>query len=288
MNTLFSGALKAATNIAQEQKNGLIGNIKTMATDAIQKGEIPTNPIGNLVGNQMNQLQSQMGNINPAIVPAPNFQPIPMPLPLQQMPPPPPPAIPSPVPLAPPPPPVVSSPAPSAPPVDDIISKMQHNIFSEEEVNILKLMHLNHLQKDAGEDVVNNKILGVMEKAISNQLTTETAKQTVQQIILQNLPPLMSTIVHFNGNSLAEILFRATSSTSSFRAYLSQTLEEYAISKRPFQPAEFTNKLVEKILATATSPTSKINQTGSGLGVTYPFRKNNVTRSRPRKRVNIL
>ncbi len=262
--------MKTATNMAQEQKGELMGNLKNMATNAIQEGKLPTDIINSATGGKLNSetVQNGIAQIESTAPAAPQA-------PLQ-----------------------TSSAATSSQSItsngsEDVVGKLQHSIFSEEELNILKLMQINHLNPNVREDVVNEKILNVMKTALNNQLSTESAKLTLQKLVLQELPKIAEKIASFNNETLAEIIFRKTMSSADFQRHLKETLEEAAGQNTVVTAPELVNILSKRLLniqaASSPSPVVPI-QTGKGIGTIYPFQSssNNKTRVRPKRTVKII
>jgi hypothetical protein len=171
----------------------------------------------------------------------------------------------------------------------DIAGDLKHSIFSEEEINILKLMQINHLKPDIGEDVVNGDILGVLTTALNNQLSTESAKKTMQTMIAEKIPKIIEKIGNFDNNTLAELIFKKTMSSINFRKYLTETLNQAKSQDTVVTPNELVYILIERINSSFVDKPVVQNQMGMGIGNAYPFKKgSNAKTRRPQRRVSII
>lgn len=316
MKNILTTAMKAATDVANKHKGEIMGDLKNIATNAMKDANIRPDMINsitngkipaNMVQNGLAQFSNYMATTAPAAPPMQYYQP---PVPISQ-------PINNPIyqyPVGQYPQPImqpqyVAPSAPTAPMVsqssqnslenttpttsgstsEELINRMKHSVYSDEEINILKLMHMNHLKNNVGEDVVNERILNVMQTALNNQLSTETTKTVMERILLQQLPKIAEKIGELDNNTLSEIIFRKTMNSINIRKLLEETLREVVAKNTVVKAEDATQILIDKINA-AELPTQTSQQIGQGLGNIYPFKsvKNNRTKVRPRRTVSIL
>lgn len=173
----------------------------------------------------------------------------------------------------------------------DIVGDLKHSIFSDQELNILELMKINHLESNVGEDVVNEEILGLLKTALNNQLSTEKAKTLMQDIIVKEIPKVAEKIANFDNNTLAELIFKKTMDSIDFRKHLTESLQKVSTPGRIITSLELVDILIRSIMTPVSQPVNNSStQIGGGIGNIYPFksRGNSKTRVRPKRHVKII
>lgn len=272
--SVFSGLLKNGTNMFTNQMKENIGKLKDEAQNMVN------NKTGEVMGKLQNIGTPDVKHATGQNMPTTNDENSATIVPLS--------APQEPIKVSSPP--VNESPSPLASTSKDIVGDLNHSIFSEEEINILKLMQINHLTPDIGEDVVNGDILGVLTTALNNQLSTKDAESIIKKIIIERIPKIAEKIADVDNNTLAELIFKKTKDSINFRKHLTQALQEVSTPGRIITSLELVDILIKHILSSFENKQEINKQTGGGIGNAYPFksRLNSKTRVRPKRRVKIV